>query len=112
MEFFSHESERMKLETFTELYNLISNGTEGITSCKTSMRLRKVGLNSFISGQGFNKVAFDTRRIDQEVEINPRRGLQNYNRSEAFLSELKGEKLKNFDKVRNVLNKIKDDYGK
>ena len=112
MEFFSHESERMKLDTFTELYNLISNGTEGITSRKTAMRLRKVGLNSFISGQGFNKVAFDTRRIDQEVEINPRRGLQNYNRSEAFLSELMGEKLKNFAKVRNVLNKLKDVYGK
>ena len=112
MEFFSHESERMKLDTFTELYNLISNGTEGITSRKTAMRIIKVGLNSFISGQGFNKVAFDTRRIDQEVEINPRRGLQNYNRSEAFLSELMGEKLKNFAKVRNVLNKLKDVYGK
>lgn len=112
MKFFSHESERMKLDTFTELYNLISNGTEGIASRKTAMRLRKVGLNSFISGQGFNKVAFDTRRIDQEVEINPRRGLQNYNRSEAFLSEIMGEKLKNFAKVRNVLNKLKDVYGK
>lgn len=111
MEFFAKVA-GMKLDDYTELYNLISSGTEEVSTRKISMRLRKVGIDSIISGRGFTKVAFDTRRIDQETEINPRRGLQNYNRSEAFLSEALGQKLKNFAKVRNVLIGLKDVYGK
>lgn len=74
----------MKLYEISDLYQLISRGTETAPSRKLSMKLRKAGLNSIVSGTGFTKVAFDTRRIDQETEMNPRRGLQNYNRSEAF----------------------------
>ena len=57
-------------------------------------------------------MAFDTRRTDQETEYNPRRGLQNYNRSEAFLSEGTAQRVKNFAKLRNVLNGLKNIYGK
>ncbi len=102
----------MKLDHISELYHLISKGTENIPARKQALKLRKAGLNGQLSGQGFNKVAFDTRRIDQETEYNPRRGLQNYNRSEAFLSEALGEKLKNFAKLRNILEGLKKEYGK
>lgn len=74
--------------------------------------LRKTALDSVSSGNGFTKLAFDTRRIDQETEYNPRRGLQNYNRSEAFLSEGLAQRVKNFAKLRNVLNGLKMVYGK
>lgn len=102
----------MKLYEISDLYQLVSRGTEGIPARKLSMKLRKAGLSSITSGQGFTKVAFDTRRIDQEGEMNPRRGLQNYNRSEAFLSEATGNKIKNLAKLRNVLGVLKTQYGR
>lgn len=102
----------MKLDDISELYNLISRGTENLPSRKQSIVLRKAGMDSYLSGNGFTKVAFDTRRIDQETEYNPRRGLQNYNRSEAFLSEAVGQKLKNFAKLRNVLEGLRSEFGR
>lgn len=102
----------MSLLEATELYNLISRGIQDIQARKQSRQLRKVALETVSSGQGFTKLAFDTRRIDQEVEYNPRRGLQNYNRSEAFLSEATAQRVKNFAKLRNVLLGLKNVYGK
>ena len=102
----------MSLLEVTELYNLISRGTQGISARKESRQLRKVALSTTISGEGFTKVAFDTRRIDQETDYNPRRGLQNYNRSEAFLSEATAQRIKNFAKLRNALYSLKDKYGR
>jgi hypothetical protein len=102
----------MSLLEITELYNLISRGSQNVGSRKQSRQLRKVALTTISSGQGFTKMAFDTRRIDQETEYNPRRGLQNYNRSEAFLSEALSHKVKSFAKLRKVLNELKDVYGK
>lgn len=102
----------MELDTISELYQLISKGTENLPARNKSIILRRAGLNAFLGNKGFKKLAFDTRRIDQETEFNPRRGLQNYNRSEAFLSEATGEKLKNFAKLRHVLEDLKQEYGR
>ena len=102
----------MSLLEVTELYNLISRGSEHVSSRKQSRQLRKVALSTISSGQGFTKMAFDTRRIDQETEYNPRRGLQNYNRSEMFLSEGLAQRVKNFAKLRNSLNALKNVYGR
>jgi hypothetical protein len=96
----------------TEFYNLISRGSQNLGSRKQSRLLRKTALESVNSGRGFTKLAFDTRRVDQEVEYNPRRGLQNYNRSEAFLTEGTAQRVMNFAKLRNVLNKLKEVHGK
>src|SRR5579864_3843667 len=96
----------------TELYNLISRGSQNLGSRKQSRLLRKTALESVSSGTGFTKMAFDTRRVNQEVDYNPRRGLQNYNRSEAFLTEGTAQRVKNFAKLRNVLNGLKNVYGK
>ena len=102
----------MRLEDIFELYQLISRGIENVPARQEAIKLRKNGLAHIISGQGFKKIAFDTRRIDQETEYNPRRGLQNYNRSEAFISEAFGQRIKNFAKLRSVLNGLKNVYGK
>jgi hypothetical protein len=101
----------LSIEVF-ELYNLISRGSEHLSSRKQTRLLRKVALDNIVLGEGFQKVAFDTRRIDQETEFNPRRGLQNYNRSEAFISEGLAQKIKSFAKLRDVLNDLKTIYGK
>lgn len=102
----------MSLLEVTELYNLISRGSQDVGTRKQSRQLRKAALETVASGQGFTKMAFDTRRIDQETEYNPRRGLQNYNRSEAFLSEGIAQRVKNFAKLRNSLNALKNVYGR
>lgn len=102
----------MKLLEATELYSLISRGMADVPSRRESRRLRKVALGTISQGQGFTKMAFDTRRIDQETQYNPRRGLQNYNRSDAFLTEAIAQKVKNFAKLRRALIGLKDKYGK
>lgn len=102
----------MSLFEVSELYNLISNGSENIQIRKRARRLRKNTLERASWDQGFTKVAFDTRRIDQETQYNPRRGLQNYNRSEAFISEALSQKIKNFARLRQVLLGLKEVYGK
>jgi hypothetical protein len=101
----------MKIETASELYAIIAKGTENVPSRKQAIELRKAAFNSFGAGTGFTKVAFDTRRIDQVTEIIPRRNLQNYQRSEEFITEATGQRLKNLAKVRRVLGNLKDKFG-
>src|SRR5260370_39885653 len=102
----------MSPDTFYELYQLISEGICEIPSIKQAMQLRKSALQSCVAGPGFKKLAFDARRIDQETQYNPRRGLQNYNRSEAFLSQATGEKIKCFAKLYHVLEDMDKEFGK
>jgi hypothetical protein len=102
----------MKQEILLEIYQIIAEGSLSRIERKGASSLRKFAMNEISSGKGFTKVAFDSRRIDQETEYNPRRGLQNYNRSEQFVSEAMAQKIKNFAKLRNVLVGLKDKYGK
>lgn len=99
----------MDLKDISEIYGLIAIGTENVLSRKESLKLRKDALLS-LSGNGLIKIAFDTRRIDQELDYNPRRGLQNYNRSEQFITEASGERIKCFSKLKDVLDNIKAEY--
>lgn len=94
-----------------ELYQLISEGTNSIPDRKKSFELRKSAFQSY-SSSGLTKLAFDTRRINQEIEYNPRRGLQNYHRSEQFISEAISQKLTNFAKLKKVLQSLKEQYEK
>jgi len=102
----------MRLLDFSDLFDLISRGTENISSRKQSILLRKAALNSFAAGTGFNKLAFDTRRINQETEFIPRRGLQNYHRSEKFISDAIALKIASFSKLAKVLDELKSEYGR
>jgi hypothetical protein len=102
----------MNLETISEIYQLISDASYTIIGRNNSLKLRKAGFESISNKNGFKKLAFDTRRIDQEVQYNPRRGLQNYHRSEQFITEATSQKLKNFGKLRRVLESLKEEFGK
>ena len=46
----------MKLDTITELYQLISRGTENTVSRKRSIELRKQGFKSILSGKKSTKL--------------------------------------------------------
>ncbi len=99
----------MKLEDITVIYELIAAGTSDVLTRKKSLILRKQAFAS-ISTDPMVKLAFDTRRIDQELQFNPRRGLQNYNRSEKFITEAATVRIKNFKKLKVVLDDIKAQY--
>ncbi|HVI41779.1 MAG TPA: hypothetical protein VM577_14095 [Anaerovoracaceae bacterium] len=64
-----------------------------------------------MSESGFNKVAFDTRRIDQEHSRNPRANLQYWNRSQAFIDEEDQGKIDIFSKLLPPLEEIKKSFG-
>lgn len=75
---------------------------------------RKAALNdihSRIKSKNFVKTAFDTRRINQETERNPRPNLQYWHRSEEFISQEQQKKINIFAKLYNVLENIKESYG-
>jgi hypothetical protein len=57
------------------------------------------------------KVAFDTRRIDQEHERNPRTNLQYWHRADAFIDADDDIKLRRFARLMTVLADIKKAFG-
>lgn len=57
------------------------------------------------------KVAFDTRRINQYTDFNPRRNLQYYHRSEPFITTSSAEKIKTFFKLKTAVDSIKEDFN-
>lgn len=100
----------MKLETVLDLYALISKGTKNVSYRNEAIKMRKIAFDSF-NKNGFTKIAFDTRRIDQGLQIIPRRGLQNYSRSEQFITEAINDKINDLIKLKDVLIKLKEKYG-
>lgn len=100
----------MNLSEFTDIYFLISDFND-FKIRKESFDLRKRALKSLFEPKMI-KVAFDTRRINQETDYIPRRGLQNYHRSAEFISEATSQKIKNFVKLKKVLDQLKEEFGK
>lgn len=101
----------MKIETVLDIYNLISDGISDVPSRNRDFVVRKKALAAAQNLTMF-KFAFDTRRIDQEIEYNPRRGLQNYNRSEQFITESLNYKLVSLNKLKSALEELKLKFGK
>lgn len=60
--------------------------------------------------KGMVKVAFDTRRINQEEQFNPRRNLQNFQRSEPFISPEISAKIKTFFKIKSAADAIREQF--
>lgn len=102
----------MKLLEVFELYNLISSGLADVTTRRQARSLRKEAFTSLTPNSGFKKLAFDTRRIDQENDYIPRRGLQNYHRSEKFISDAIGLKIESFTRLAKILEQLKIEYGR
>jgi hypothetical protein len=95
-----------------EFFSLISYSLLQENERKAMRKIRSSSINCISSGSSLIKLAFDTRRIDQEIEFNPRRNLQNYNRSEQFISEGMSQKISNFKKLKEILDQIKQAYDK
>lgn len=101
----------MSIENILEIYELISQGLNTLENRKQSLLLREATLSQ-LNKKNLIKVAFDTRRINQETDYNPRRGLQNYHRSEQFITQAQFQKIENFKKLKNILDDLKDKYGR
>lgn len=71
---------------------------------------KRANTTSKATSNGIIKNAFDTRRINSEEQINPRRNLQNYQRSEPFISEDISNRVKNLFKVKNAADQIKGQF--
>jgi hypothetical protein len=99
----------MKIEAIFDIFVLISESSKNRISRRGTFELRK---KAFDLTKSMNKFAFDTRRVNQETTYNPRRGLQNYHRSEPFVSDHMKKKIAAFSHLAKVLNKIKDDFGR
>lgn len=98
----------MKLSEVFEIYGLISSGIENILTRKQSILLRE----AVLTGPKIIKQAFDTRKINQETDYIPRRGLQNYHRSEQFISDSIAKKVESFSKLEKILDQLKREFGK
>lgn len=86
-----------------QLYNVVCE--EESPSIKRNARK-----TLFKSLGGFEKVAFDVRRIDQELERNPRSNLQNWSRTDAFIDNEDQKNIEIFGKVFVSLGEIKDSF--
>lgn len=98
----------MKIKDYFEIQNAVSSFLDNSDSRKNMHSLRK---NAMVE-KPIVKLAFDTRKIDQETEVNPRRGLQNYHRSEAFISEAMSNKLETLVKLKDILEELRKEYEK
>lgn len=74
------------------------------------MSARKAALYD-LQPKGIVKVAFDTRRINQETEGNPRTNLQYWHRSDEFITQDQQKKIDIFAKLYSALENIKESYG-
>jgi hypothetical protein len=101
----------MELFEIADLYERLIKRAGSVASRQASISLRKTALGN-LSSNSLVKVAFDTRRVNQETDYIPRRGLQNYHRSDQFISEAYAQKIANFTKLKNILDEIKNKYGK
>lgn len=102
----------MKLDTITEVYQLLSKGTADLASRKQGISFRKSALTSYLNNGQITKLAFDTRRVNQETDYIPRRGLQNYHRSEKFISDAIALKITAFKRLSTLLDQLKSEFGK
>jgi len=100
----------IKLYAYTyEILNAL-NRDDQTRDAARSLRINHI--KNAVSSKGeIIKVAFDTRRFDQETQINPRRNLQNYHRSEPFIDKDSSDKIKTFFKLKSVVDAIKEDFN-
>lgn len=93
-----------------ELLRLHASLEERSQGVSATSKLRSALETLAVEGPGITKVAFDTRRINSETTVNPRRNLQNYQRSEPFISPEISEKIKNLFKVKVAADLIKEQF--
>ena len=95
----------MKLSDAVAIFDQISHATKNLGVRKLGIKAREK------SYAPLTKVAFDTRRVDQENERNPRGNLQYYHRSEPFIDGDLSDKIARYMKVKSATDMIKEQYG-
>jgi hypothetical protein len=81
-------------------------------SYSVSNKARQAALKELNSKrQELVKFAFDTRRIDQENDRNPRTNLQHWHRQDEFIDEEDQNKINIFAKLLVPLNELKEKFG-
>lgn len=95
------------LETY-EIYQLIAQATQQINERQEQVYQRRAALQSF--AQPLVKQAFDTRRIDQNTQYNPRRNLQYYLREQPFINDADVMKIEALTKLKKVSDTLKDAF--
>jgi hypothetical protein len=91
-----------------QTYNIISRDE----SYSILSKARQAALESFASNKNqLVKIAFDTRRINQETDRNPRINLQYWNRSDEFISDEDQNKINILSKLVEPLNELKNKFG-
>jgi hypothetical protein len=95
----------MKLSEALEIQTIIERGT-------SELKLRRAGIEARSILSPIKKLAFDTRRINQETERNPRGNLQYYSRSEPFVDDKLAEKIGQYMKIKTAVDLLKERYGR
>jgi hypothetical protein len=72
---------------------------------------RKARIAALNQLKGFTKVAFDTRRTNQETDRNPRLNLQNWHRTDQFIDETDQKNIEILSKLIVPLNELKESFG-
>lgn len=102
----------MNVFDFAQIYQLSTEKSALSDIRKGGVFTRVNFLNSLANNQEIVKNAFDTRRINQEIDVLPRRNLQNYHRSDQFITKTAKQKIKNLVKIKGVLDGLKNVYGR
>lgn len=92
-------------EMFVDIFAKIAEVSNNNLNRKKEMIIR-----SGVIKPGMVKVAFDTRKIDQYNDYNPRRGLQHFKRQEPFVSTETREKINSLKVVQAILETAKEKY--
>jgi len=87
-------------------YKIASDNSESTTIERSA---REAAYKASLTG--IKKVAFDTRRFDQETTRNPRSNLQSWVRSEQFIDEDMQEKIDTFARMLKPLEELKQSFG-
>ena len=72
---------------------------------------RRAALSGIMESKILKKVAFDTRRIDQNTQGNPRTNLQYYNRSQQFIDAELNNRMASLSELVEPLDSINEKYG-
>src|SRR5690606_18610855 len=102
LDFYKKSGEKCPVEQY---YKVVSSDEDLLIE----QRARFAALKKL--NENIKKVAFDTRRINQETDRNPRRNLQHWHRSEPFIDQETKDKLAVFAKLEGVVDKLKQELS-
>src|ERR1700733_8431710 len=77
---------------------------------RADLRIFRAASLQDLSQSPITKIAFDTRRINQDTDFNPRRNLQNYHRSTPFISKDAASQIKSLFKLKTAADSIREDF--